>query len=68
MRIATVSDDELRSAMRFACERLKIVLEPSGAAALAALLSGRIELAGGKVGIILTGGNIDAARFAAEIA
>ncbi len=68
VRIATVSDDELRGAMRFACERLKIVLEPSGAAALAALLSGRIELAGGKVGIILTGGNIDAARFAAEIA
>ncbi len=66
-RIATVSDDDLRSAMRFACERLKIVLEPSGAAALAALLAGRIEVAGKNVGIILTGGNIDAARFAAAI-
>ncbi len=68
VRIATVDDDELRDAMRFACERLKIVLEPSGAAALAALLSGRIESVGGKVGLILTGGNIDAARFAAAIA
>jgi len=46
---------------------LKIVLEPSGAAALAALLAGRIEVAGKNVGIILTGGNIDAARFAAAI-
>ena len=68
VRIATVDDDELRDAMCFACERLKIVLEPSGAAALAALLSGRIESVGGKVGLILTGGNIDAARFAAAIA
>uniref|UniRef100_E6Q300 Catabolic threonine dehydratase, PLP-dependent n=1 Tax=mine drainage metagenome TaxID=410659 RepID=E6Q300_9ZZZZ len=66
-RIVTVSDDELRSAMKFACERLKIVLEPSGAAALAALLAGRIDLAGASVGVILTGGNIDAARFAAAI-
>ncbi len=68
VRIATVTDEQLRSAMRMACERLKIVLEPSGAAALAALLSGRIDVAGKNVGIILTGGNIDAARFAAAIA
>ncbi len=67
VRIVTVTDEQLRSAMRMACERLKIVLEPSGAAALAALLAGRIEVAGKNVGLILTGGNIDAARFAAAI-
>ncbi len=49
--VVTVSDDELRDAMRFAFERMKLVVEPSGAAALAALLHGRIpELAGKRVG------------------
>jgi threo-3-hydroxy-L-aspartate ammonia-lyase len=63
--IATVSDDELRDAMRFAFERLKLVVEPSGAAALAGLLHGRIpDIAGRRVGIVISGGNIDAARYA----
>jgi threonine dehydratase len=59
----TVSDDELRAAMRFAFERLKLVLEPSGASALAALLSARLDARGRKVGVVLSGGNVDPARY-----
>lgn len=67
--VVTASDDELRDAMRFAFERMKLVIEPSGAAALAALLNGRIEGLGGKrVGVVISGGNIDAARYASLIA
>ncbi|MDQ2857942.1 MAG: threo-3-hydroxy-L-aspartate ammonia-lyase [Candidatus Eremiobacteraeota bacterium] len=66
--ILTVSDDDLRAAMRFAFERLKLVLEPSGAAALAALLAGAIVAPGRRVGITLSGGNIDAARYAEILA
>jgi threonine dehydratase len=63
--IVTVSDDELRQAMRFAFERLKTVVEPSGAAALAALLQRRIPAVEGKrVGVVISGGNIDRARYA----
>ena len=64
--VVTVSDDELRDAMRFAFERMKIVVEPSGAAALAALLVQRIpELANKRVGAVISGGNIDPGRYAA---
>ncbi|MDX3112015.1 pyridoxal-phosphate dependent enzyme [Streptomyces scabiei] len=62
--IALVSDDEIRSAMRFAFERLKIVMEPSGATGLAALLAGRVVAPGRRIGVIVSGGNVDAARFA----
>ena len=62
--IALVSDDEIRDAMRFAFERLKIVLEPSGATPLAALLTGRAGRLPGRIGVILSGGNVDAERFA----
>ncbi len=60
--IATVSDADLVDAMRFAFDRLKLVLEPSGAAALAALLSGHIAVQG-RVGAILSGGNVGVERF-----
>ena len=63
--IVTVSDDEIKRAMRFAFERLKLVLEPSGASALAALLSGKIDARGTRTGVVLSGGNVDAATFAA---
>jgi threo-3-hydroxy-L-aspartate ammonia-lyase len=64
--IVTVSDGELVAAMRFAFERLKLVLEPGGAAGLAALLSGSVHVGGGqKVGVILSGGNVDPGRFGA---
>jgi threonine dehydratase len=59
--IVTVTDDEMVSAMRFAFERLKIVLEPTGAMGLAALLSRRFEVPWARVGVILSGGNVDPA-------
>ncbi|MFF4836897.1 pyridoxal-phosphate dependent enzyme [Streptomyces sp. NPDC001315] len=62
--IALVSDDDIRDAMRFAFERLKTVVEPSGATPLAALLAGRAGRLPGRVGVIVSGGNIDAERFA----
>ncbi|QLJ02297.1 pyridoxal-phosphate dependent enzyme [Streptomyces sp. NEAU-sy36] len=61
--IALVGDAEIIDAMRFAFERLKIVLEPSGATPLAALLSGRVEDLPPRVGVIASGGNIDTRRF-----
>ena len=63
--VVTVTDAELVAAMRFAFERLKLVLEPSGASALAALLHGRVDAAGARAGVILSGGNVDVARFRA---
>jgi threonine dehydratase len=61
--IVTVSDEEIIDAMRFVFERMNAVLEPSGASALAALLSGRIDVAGRRVGVTWSGGNIDVDRF-----
>jgi threonine dehydratase len=65
--VVTVSDDEIRAAMRFAFERLKLVVEPSGASALAALLFGKVDVAGARVGVTISGGNVDPATFAACI-
>ena len=62
--VVLVTDDEIRDAMRFAFERLKIVVEPSGATPLAALLTGRAGPLPRRVGVIVSGGNIDAERFA----
>jgi threo-3-hydroxy-L-aspartate ammonia-lyase len=62
--IALVTDEQIRDAMRFAFERLKIVVEPSGASALAALLAGQAGRLPRRVGVIISGGNIDASRFA----
>lgn len=55
--VVTVSDAEIRQAMRACFERLKLVVEPSGASALAAVLSGRVEVVGRRVGVVLSGGN-----------
>jgi threo-3-hydroxy-L-aspartate ammonia-lyase len=63
--VVTVSDAEIVEAMRLLFERMKVVAEPSGATALAALLAGRVELRAGTVGVVISGGNVDAARFAA---
>ncbi|MEU3792273.1 threo-3-hydroxy-L-aspartate ammonia-lyase [Streptomyces fructofermentans] len=63
-QVVLVSDDEIRDAMRFAFEHLKIVTEPSGATALAALLNGRVGDLPARVGAVVSGGNVDAARFA----
>jgi threo-3-hydroxy-L-aspartate ammonia-lyase len=58
-----VSDEEIVAAMAFAFERLKIVLEPSGASALAALLAGRIPRLPERIGVVLSGGNVGLDRF-----
>jgi threonine dehydratase len=66
--VVTVTDDQLRDAMRFAFERMKLVVEPSGAAGLAALLHRRIPgLSGKHVGVVVTGGNVDPVRFASLV-
>ncbi|ATL25995.1 pyridoxal-phosphate dependent enzyme [Streptomyces formicae] len=66
--VSLVGDAEIIAAMRFAFERLKIVLEPSGATALAALMAGRVDTAPRgsaprRIGVIASGGNIDTQRF-----
>jgi threonine dehydratase len=66
--IVLVSDDEIREAMRFAFERMKIVVEPSGATPLAALLAGRLDPPPARIGVIVSGGNVDARRFAELVA
>jgi threonine dehydratase len=60
--IVTVDDAEILDAMAFLFDRLKLVVEPSGAVGVAALLAGRVT--GSRVGIVLSGGNVGAARFA----
>jgi threo-3-hydroxy-L-aspartate ammonia-lyase len=65
--VVTVSDAEIVEAMRLLFERVKVVAEPSGATALAALLAGRVELRAGTVGVVISGGNVDAARFASLV-
>jgi len=64
--VETVEDDEVVDAMRFAFERLKLVLEPSGAASLAAVLHRGV--ARGRTGVVLSGGNVAADRFAELVA
>ncbi len=66
--VVTVSDDEVREAMRFAFARLKLVIEPSGAAALAAVMTGKVDVRGKRAGVTISGGNVDASTFARLIA
>lgn len=61
--IITVSEDEIKSALRLVFERMKIVVEPSCVVPLAAVLKRRDVFSGKRVGIILTGGNIDLAKL-----
>jgi threonine dehydratase len=62
--VVTVSDAEIVDAMRLLFERAKTVTEPSGACAFAALLAGKVDARGLRVGVTLSGGNTTAARFA----
>ena len=57
--IVTVSDAEIVEAMRFLWERMKVVVEPTGALAAAAVMTGRVEVRDRRVGIVLSGGNVD---------
>jgi len=61
--VVLVSDAEIRQAMAFILERAKLLVEPAGAAAVAALLAGRIPLADGPVVAVLSGGNVDMERL-----
>ncbi len=62
--IVTVTDQELVEAMLFAAGRMKMVVEPTGCLAIAAALNGRVALDGARVGLLVSGGNIDLLRFA----
>ena len=64
----TVTDASVRKAMKIAFERMKLVLEPSGAASLAALIDGGLDVAGKTVLVIATGGNVSLADFMKHIA
>ena len=57
--VTTVSDEEVKDAMRFLLLRMKLLVEPTGAVPVALLLSGRLDLRGQRVGVILSGGNAD---------
>jgi len=62
--VVTVSDEALKRAMRFFAGRMKIVVEPTGCLGAAAAFERAIDLRGRRVGVILSGGNIDLARYA----
>ena len=63
--VVTVPDAALVEAMRFFAERMRIVVEPTGCLAAAAAFTGAVDVGGKRVGVILSGGNVDMARFAA---
>jgi len=64
----TVTDEELVKWMFFLWERMKIVVEPTGALAASALLQGKIDAKGRKVGVVISGGNVDLAWAAKQLA
>ena len=66
--IVTVSDAQLVTTMRFFAERMKMVVEPTGSLAAAALLEGVVQARGQRVGVIVSGGNVDLARYAGFLA
>ena len=62
-QVVTVSEDAIVTAMRYVWERMKIIIEPSSAVPIAALLDDRLHVSGKRVGVILTGGNVDLGRL-----
>ena len=66
--IVTVTDEELVETMRFFASRMKMVVEPTGCLAAAAVLHGKLDVAGKRVGIVVSGGNVDIASFARLVA
>ena len=62
--VVTVSDAALVDAMRFFAERMRMVVEPTGCLAAAAAFTGAVDVRGKRVGVVLSGGNVDLARFA----
>lgn len=65
--VVTVDDAALVHTMRWMAEQMKLIIEPTGCLAAAAALQGGTHLAGKRVGVVLSGGNVDLARFAALI-
>ena len=63
--VLLVTDDEIRAAMRFAAQRMKIFVEPAGAIVLAAVMARRVPSNPARIGIIVSGGNVDLETFAA---
>jgi threo-3-hydroxy-L-aspartate ammonia-lyase len=66
--VVTVTDDQLVSTMRFFAERMKMVVEPTGCLGAAALLEGVVQAQGRRVGVIVSGGNVDLVRYAGFLA
>jgi threonine ammonia-lyase medium form len=66
-QIVTVSEGEIVDAMEFLWERMKLVVEPSGAVSLAGVLWGYVDLSSRRVGVIVSGGNVDVGRFFAVL-
>ena len=66
--ILTATDPQLVEAMKFLAERMKIVVEPTGCLGFAAACHAGLPLQGKRVGVILSGGNVDLARFAQLVA
>ena len=66
--IVTVTDAQLVETMKFFAERMKMVVEPTGCLGAAAALCGVVPVAGKRVGILISGGNVDLSRFAALVA
>ncbi|GLS52640.1 hypothetical protein GCM10007886_08230 [Methylobacterium gregans] len=62
--VLTVSDTQLVETMRFFAERMKLVVEPTGCLAAAAVLSGLVDVRDKRVGVVISGGNVDLASFA----
>jgi len=62
-QIVTVTDDQLCTQMRFFAERMKIVVEPTGCLAAAAVMQKVVDVSGKRVGVIVSGGNVDLQRF-----
>ncbi len=67
-RIVTATETEILDSTRFVWERLKIIIEPSSAVAVAPLLNGGLGLSGERVGVILSGGNVDVGPFFESLA
>ena len=65
--VLTVSDDQLVEAMRFFAERMKMIVEPTGCLSFAAACHAAMPLQGQRVGVIVSGGNVDLKRFAALV-
>ncbi len=66
--IVTVSDAHLIEAMRFAASRMKMVIEPTGGLAMAAAMQGVVGIKGQRVGVLISGGNVDIAQLAKYLA